>query len=31
MDVDGNGVVSDEDMNIFIKRYSYFNIRKDQS
>ncbi|CAD8159524.1 unnamed protein product [Paramecium octaurelia] len=31
MDVDGNGVVSDEDMNIFIKRYSYFNIRKDLS
>ncbi|CAK62279.1 unnamed protein product (macronuclear) [Paramecium tetraurelia] len=31
MDVDGNGVVSDEDMNTFIKRYSYFNVRKDQS
>ncbi|CAD8069030.1 unnamed protein product [Paramecium sonneborni] len=31
MDVDGNGVVSDDDMNIFIKRYSYFNIKKDQS
>lgn len=29
MDVDGNGVVSDDDLNIFIKRYSYFNIKKD--
>lgn len=29
MDVDGNGVVTEEDVNTFIKRYSYFNVRKD--
>lgn len=29
MDVDGNGVISEEDVTIFIKRYTYFNVRKD--
>lgn len=31
MDVDGNGVVTDDDVNTFIKRYSYFYVRKDQN
>ncbi|KAM3134464.1 hypothetical protein pb186bvf_013430 [Paramecium bursaria] len=31
MDVDGNGIITDDDVNTFIKRYSYFNVRKDQS
>ena len=28
MDIDGNGVITDEDVSAFITRYTYFDSRK---